>query len=123
MATNVLGVGGIFLRASDPKALYEWYEKHFGLVRQNGCFMFEDDMRPETKRGSLVLSFFAKDNKYFDPAQPAMLNLRVADLDATLAALTAAGVTVDPKRDDYDFGRFAWITDPEGNRVELWQPL
>ena len=123
MATHLLGVGGIFLRANDPEALYQWYEKHFGLARENGCFMFQDDMRPENNRGCMVLTFFAKDNKYFDTRQPAMLNLRVADIDAMLASLAAAGVTIDPKRDDYDFGRFAWITDPEGNRVELWQPL
>ena len=52
-----------------------------------------------------------------------MVNYRVDDLDALLAQLTVAGVTIDPKREDYEFGRFAWITDPEGNRVELWQPI
>jgi predicted enzyme related to lactoylglutathione lyase len=118
-ASPVFGLGGVFLRVKDPEALYQWYEKHLGLVRQHGCFTFE----PDTKPGAIALSFFTKENKYFDTAQPAMLNFRVADLDALLASLGAAGVSIDPKRDDYDFGRFAWITDPEGNRVELWQPI
>jgi predicted enzyme related to lactoylglutathione lyase len=123
MAIEVLGLGGVFLRASDPEALYRWYEQHFGMVREHGCFTLTDDMRPEAKRGCLALTFFRKDDAYFDPKQPAMLNIRVADMDAALATLASGGVTIDPKRDDYDFGRFAWVTDPEGNRVELWQPL
>ena len=113
------GVGGIFLRTRDPEALYAWYERHFGLVRENGCFVFPPDAGP----GSVVLAFFSHDTEYFgESGQPAMLNLRVADLDATLRQLSAAGVQVDPHRQDYDYGRFAWINDPEGNRVELWQP-
>jgi len=124
MATPLtLGLGGVFIRANDPEALYQWYEKHFGLAREHGCFVFRLDPAPEAKRGSTALSFFSKTSTYFDPAQPAMLNLRVANLDATLAALTSAGVVVDPKQEDYGFGRFGWCTDPEGNRVELWEPL
>ncbi len=70
-----------------------------------------------------VLAFFPMDTKYFGPTeQRAMLNLRVDDLDAVLAKLKAAAVEIDPKREDYDYGRFAWFNDPEGNRVELWQP-
>ena len=71
-------------------------------------------------------STFPADTKYFGPGRPAqaaMVNYRVDDLDALLAQLAAAGVTIDPKRDDASYGRFAWITDPEGNRLELWQPL
>lgn len=117
--SHVIGVGGIFLRAADPQALYTWYEQHFGLVREHGCFTFPPDAGP----GTIVLTFFGKDDGYFNPAQTAMLNFRVKDLDATLASLTAAGVPVDEKREDYGFGRFGWCTDPEGNRVELWQPL
>jgi predicted enzyme related to lactoylglutathione lyase len=123
MSAHVLGLGGVFLRANDPKALYQWYEQHFGLVRTHGCFLFQDDMRPEANKGLLTLSFFSRGDEHFPLAQPAMLNLRVADMDQTLAALAAAGVPIDPRRDDYDFGRFAWITDPEGNRIELWQPI
>ncbi len=117
--SSIIGVGGVFLRANDPKALYGWYEAHLGLKREHGCFTFPPDAGP----GVVTLAFFPKEDKYFDPAQPAMLNLRVRDLDALLASLAAAGVSIDPKRDEYDFGRFAWIHDPEGNRIELWQPV
>jgi predicted enzyme related to lactoylglutathione lyase len=113
------GIGGIFLRSRDPELLYAWDEQHFGLVRRNGCFMFQPDAGP----GLVVFAFFPHDTKYFgEGSQQAMINLRVANLDELVEQLSAAGVHVDPHREDYDYGRFAWITDPEGNRVELWEP-
>jgi predicted enzyme related to lactoylglutathione lyase len=70
-----------------------------------------------------VWSIFSRDSKYFDPSRAGfMFNFRVTDLDGLLAALRAEGVTVDDKREEYDYGRFAWIVDPEGNRIELWEP-
>lgn len=70
-----------------------------------------------------VLAFFPPDTQYFGPSeQRSMLNLRVDDLDAVLDKLRAGGVEIDPRREDYDYGRFAWFKDPEGNRVELWEP-
>ncbi|MGI8771441.1 MAG: VOC family protein [Acidobacteriaceae bacterium] len=117
--SRVYGVGGVFLRARDPESLYAWYEQHFGLARKDGCFIFPPDAGP----GTTVVAFFPHDTEYFGPGgQQAMLNLRVADLDRTLEKPAAAGVVVDPHREDYDYGRFAWINDPEGNRVELWEP-
>lgn len=83
-----------------------------------GCFIFP----VETQKAYTVVSFFKADSNYFPVSQPTMLNFQVDDLDATLDALAAAGVTVDPKRDSSEYGKFGWITDPEGNRVELWQP-
>jgi len=74
------------------------------------------------QRGRAVVAFFSAKSDYFPLQQPVMLNLQVDDLDALLDALIAAGVEVDAKRDHYDFGNFGWFTDPEGNRVELWQP-
>jgi predicted enzyme related to lactoylglutathione lyase len=112
------GIGGAFLRADDPEALYAWYEKHLGLKRREGCWMFE----AAEQRGPVVVSFFARGSDYFPVRQPAMLNFQVDDLDAVLDGLIAAGVEVDPKRERYDYGSFGWFTDPEGNRVELWQP-
>ncbi len=114
----ITGIGGAFLRAKDPKALYAWYEQHLGLVRTHGSFNFP----AASQRAQVVLAFFTPQNDYFPTTQPAMINLQVDDLDALLDKLTAAGITVDPKRDSYDFGKFGWFTDPEGNRVELWQP-
>jgi predicted enzyme related to lactoylglutathione lyase len=112
------GIGGVFLRARDPKALYAWYEKHLGLPGGHGFFAIP----AEQERASITLSFFSPDSNYFPVAQPAMINFQVDDLDALLDKLAAAGVAVDPKRESADYGKFGWFTDPEGNRVELWQP-
>jgi predicted enzyme related to lactoylglutathione lyase len=122
---RVTGIGGIFIRARDPKALGAWYAEHLGvpLTEWGGAqFLWTDEVPPTT--GSTAWSLFPADTNYFGSGpQPYMVNYRVDDLDAMLAQLEAAGVPIDPKRENASFGRFAWITDPEGNRVELWQPL
>ncbi len=122
---RVTGIGGIFLRARDPKALTQWYADHLGIKLSDygGVnFLWSDEMPPGT--GATAWSLFPDDTKYFGTSgQQAMINYRVDDLDALLDQLRAAGITIDPKREDADYGRFAWITDPEGNRLELWQPL
>jgi len=115
---SITGFGGAFLRAKNPEALYQWYEQHLGLARTEGCFTFP----AAAQRAQVVFAFFKEEDAYFPQAQRAMINLQVDDLDAVLDRLAAAGVTVDPKRDSYDFGKFGWFADPEGNRVELWQP-
>jgi predicted enzyme related to lactoylglutathione lyase len=115
---KVTGLGGAFLRAQDPKALYAWYEKHLGIGAPYGTFVFSKD----AQRADIAVTFFAKTSDYFPASQPAMLNFQVDDLDALLEQLSAVGVTVDPKREDSEYGRFGWFTDPEGNKVELWQP-
>jgi predicted enzyme related to lactoylglutathione lyase len=116
---SITGFAGAFLRANDPEALYRWYERHIGLVRSEGSFAFPP--RRNALRSSSPSS--DKDDAYFPPAQKAMINLQVDDLDGVLDCLIDEGVTVDPKRESYDFGRFGWFTDPKGNRVELWQPV
>ncbi|HEY2467316.1 MAG TPA: VOC family protein [Terracidiphilus sp.] len=117
---SITGFGGIFLRPDHPKALYQWYERHLGLVKaESGYFSFP----VPTQHPEVVFSVFKRDDAYFPPAQKAMINLQVDDLDGVLDRLTNEGVTVDPKRESYDFGKFGWISDPEGNRVELWQPV
>lgn len=116
---SITGFGGAFIRAKDPKALYSWYEKHLGLTKTEGAFAYP----APTQFPQIVFSFFKQDDQYFPTTQPAMINLQVDDLDAVLDRLIAEGVTVDPKRDSYDFGKFGWCTDLEGNRVELWQPI
>lgn len=115
----ITGFGGVFLRANDPKALYAWYEKHLGLVKADGAFSFA----APTKHPQVVFALFKPENDYFPAAQKAMINLQVDDLDGVLDRLIGEGVAVDKKRDSYDFGKFGWLTDPEGNRVELWQPM
>jgi catechol 2,3-dioxygenase-like lactoylglutathione lyase family enzyme len=126
---RVTGIGGIFLRSANPEALAAWYAQHLGL-RLNDWggvqFLWSDEIPPTT--GSTAWSIFPADTPYFGPGpaagpQQAMVNYRVDDLDALLAQLAASGVPIDPHREDSPFGRFAWITDPDGNRLELWQPL
>jgi predicted enzyme related to lactoylglutathione lyase len=116
---SITGFGGAFVRANDPKALYAWYERHLGLTKSEGAYAFPVSTQP----AQVIFAFFKQDSEYFPTAQKAMINLQVDDLDGVLDRLTAEGVTVDAKRESYDFGKFGWITDPEGNRVELWQPL
>jgi predicted enzyme related to lactoylglutathione lyase len=122
---RVTGVGGIFLRSKDPKALSAWYAKHLGIKLADyggATFLWSDEVPPTT--GMTIWSTFPPDTKYFGPGpQPYMVNYRVDDLDALLAQLADANVPIDPDRQDYPYGRFAWITDPDGNRLELWQPL
>ena len=122
---RVTGLGGIFFKADNPEELYKWYEKHLGLQRQGQeavVFNWRQADDPG-KAGMTVWSIFPKDTKYFDPSRSSfMMNFIVEDLDGLLAALRQEGVEVDPRREDYDYGRFAWIMDPEGNRIELWEP-
>jgi len=126
---RVTGIGGIFLRARDPKALTAWYAKHLGITISDyggATFLWTDEVPATT--GMTTWSLFPEDTKNFGNGnekgqQQAMVNYRVDNLDELLTQLAAEGVTIDPKRDDYDFGRFAWIVDPEGNRIELWQPI
>ena len=118
---SVTGIGGIFFKASDPDKLKAWYKEMLGVpLDEHGYVVFEwgGDVPGQT-----IWSPFAKDSTYFAPSTaPFMLNFRVKDLDAMLAQLRGAGVTVDEKTEDGEYGKFGWAMDPEGNRVELWQP-
>ena len=123
---RVTGIGGIFFKAKNQKKMYEWYEKHLGLVREphGQCvtLRWREADHPE-REGLTAWSIFETDTKYFNPGSaPFMISYRVDNLDALLETLRAEGVEIDPKREDYDYGRFAWIMDPEGNRIELWEP-
>lgn len=122
---RVTGIGGFFFKADDPERLYGWYEKHLGLKRDSSeavVFKWRDAADPE-KPGMTVWAIFAKTSKYFAPSRSSfMMNFRVENLDALLAALREEGVEIDPHREEYEYGRFAWIMDLEGNRIELWEP-
>jgi predicted enzyme related to lactoylglutathione lyase len=121
---KVTGVGGVFLRSADPKALGAWYAKYLGVeVGDYGAtFLWKDEVPMRT--GMTAWNPFPIDTTYFGEGnQAVMINYRVDDLDALLVDLAAAGVWVDPKRQNESYGRFAWIKDCDGNRVELWQPL
>lgn len=122
---RVTGIGGVFLKAKDPKTLSAWYAKHLNVVLSEYggiTFRWADEVPKGT--GTTAWSLFPAESKYFGPGpQTAMVNYRVDDLDGILEKMKADGVTIDPKREDASYGKFAWIVDPEGNRVELWQPL
>ena len=118
---KVTGLGGIFFKSRDPAALAAWYAEHLGLqVDDWGGVRFDED---EDRPGYTLWSAFAADTNYFAPsAQPYMVNFRVDDLDALLIQFRTAGVEVDERIEESEFGRFGWIMDPEGSRIELWQP-
>ena len=117
---KVSGIGGVFFRASDPAALAEWYETHLGVTKTPDNY---DDPVWEQAAGPTVFAPFPRDTDYFgSAAQQAMINFRVTDLDAMVAQLAAAGIDVEVSPETYPNGRFAHLNDPEGNRIELWQP-
>ncbi|MFD4915320.1 VOC family protein [Streptomyces virginiae] len=114
---RVLGIGGYFMRAADPAALGAWYRDCLGVdADEHGLW--------QQGAGPTVFAPFEAETDYFGSRnQQTMLNFRVRDLDAMLAQLRAKAADVDPETQDMEgVGRFGWVTDPEGNRIELWQP-
>ncbi len=122
---RVTGIGGIFFKSRDPAALGAWYRTHLGLnVEEWGGVAFRW-ASPENPSGvgTTIWSPFKHDTEYFAPSTSSfMINFRVDDLSALLAQLRSEGCEVDTKVQDSEFGKFGWVMDPEGNRVELWQP-
>ena len=120
---RVTGIGGVFFKARDPAAMQEWYKKHLGIdVQDWGGTAFQwADEGDRAATGSTVWSIFKPDSDYLGEAG-FMINYRVADLHALLAALREEGCNVVDKIDESDFGKFGWVIDPEGNKVELWEP-
>jgi predicted enzyme related to lactoylglutathione lyase len=118
---RVLGVGGIFFKAKDPVQLKAWYRDNLGLpTDEHGETMFSAQGDPGAL---LVWSPFPADTTYFAPSTaPFMINFRVKDLHAMLAQLRSAGAAVDDKVQEESYGKFGWVMDPEGNRIELWEP-
>ena len=122
---RILGIGGVFFKSANRQQMREWYGKHLGLADKGGGYImpWREKDNPE-KEHVTVWSVFPGDTKYFEPSQAAfMVNYIVDDLDALLQRLQKEGVKNDPKRQDEEYGRFAWIYDPDGNKIELWQPL
>jgi len=122
---RVTGIGGIFFKARDPEALRAWYRDHLGIDVQDWggtAFTWTDDAGNATP-GSTIWSISGSDNDYFSPSPSAfMINYRVADLAALLETLREEGCEVIEKTDSSEFGKFGWVMDPEGNKVELWEP-
>jgi len=121
--TRVTGIGGIFIRAEDPQALGDWYKTHLGIDVQSWggtAFRWVDSEGAPTA-GTTVWS--VGDGSYFSPSNASfMVNYRVADLHALLSQLRAEGCQVIDQTEESEFGKFGWVLDPEGNKVELWEP-
>lgn len=127
MNLGVKGLGGIFLYAEDPEGLSRWYATHFGLAfaewepgKCYGLEFFYTD--PDGRKAHTLFSLMKAKAPLGEGRPECMVNWRVEDLDAFCAGLEAAGIPVEP-REDFGYGRFAWTRDPEGHRIELYQPL
>lgn len=122
---RVTGIGGIFFKSSDPQRLRDWYRKHLGIqIEEWGgvAFRWNSDDNP-SGTGTTVWSVFEASSNYFAPSAAGfMVNYRVADLHALVAQLRAEGCNVMDKVDESEFGKFGWVVDPDGNKIELWEP-
>lgn len=121
---KVTGIGGVFFKCKDPKAMKEWYKKHLGVGTADYGATFEwKDIAESTKNGSTTWSVFSETSKTFDPStKDFMINYTVADLEALVQELKKDGVTILDNIETYDYGKFVHILDPEGNKIQLWQP-
>jgi catechol 2,3-dioxygenase-like lactoylglutathione lyase family enzyme len=117
---KVLGIGGLFFRAREPKVLADWYRTHLGVgAVPDG----EGELPWQQQAGSTAFAPFPEDSKYFgDASKHWMINFRVANLDALVQQLQSAGISVKVDPQAYPYGRFARLNDPEGNPIELWEP-
>ncbi len=119
----VTGIGGVFFRSPDPAALKAWYHEHLGIKSESwgAMFPFREHSSPAIE-GFVAWSISPNDTTYFgDSGQQFMINYRVRELDALVAELRAKGVWVDEKKEEESVGKFVWIKDGDGNRVELWE--
>jgi predicted enzyme related to lactoylglutathione lyase len=122
---RVTGIGGIFFKAQNPEKLRAWYRDHLGIDVQlwGGAAFRWADAATADKPGTTVWSIMPQDSNYFAPSSANfMINYRVENLDQVLTVLREEGCVVDDHIEASEFGRFGWVMDPEGNRVELWEP-
>ena len=126
MEKRVTGIGGIFFKCDDRAKQSKWYEEHLGIKIQDwggGIFWWRDPENPE-KKGSTSWSTFKKDTTYFAPSEKDfMFNYRVENLEALLKVLKEEGIEQVGEMESFEYGKFAWIMDPEGNKIELWEPV
>jgi len=122
---RVTGLGGVFFKSEGKSELLAWYREHLGIAGGDYGFQFLWQQRgAPDKTGYTVWSPFARDTSYFEPSdKPFMINYRVDDLVALVAALEQEGVAIVGGIDEEENGKFAWILDPEGNKIELWEPI
>ena len=124
---RVTGLGGVFFKTSDPKKTMKWYEEHLGMKMDDygHSFRWMEMDKPEAKAPALTQwSAFPTDTKYFGPSEkPYMFNYRVENLVELLKVLKEEGVTIVGEMEEYSYGKFGWIMDPDGNKIELWEPI
>ncbi len=124
--SRVTGLGGVFFKSADPDALLSWYRTHLGIDAADWggfAFQWQEKGRPN-ETGYTIWGAFAEDSDYFSPSvQPFMVNFRVADLAGLIAALREEGVEIVGEIEQHPNGSFAWILDPEGRKIELWEPV
>ena len=122
---RVIGIGGVFFKSANAERLRAWYKLHLGIDVQpwGGAAFHWQSQAQLAKAGATAWSVFPASSDHFAPSTAAfMVNYVVENLSALLAALRAEGCDVDPKTDESEFGKFGWVMDPDGNRVELWEP-
>ena len=121
---RILGIGGVFFKSSNRDQMREWYSKHLGLAdKGQGVMLPWREHDDPQKEHATVWTVFPASSNYIPAAQPFMINYIVDDLDALLDRLKQEGVKIDEKRMNESYGRFAWIYDQDGNKIELWQPV
>jgi predicted enzyme related to lactoylglutathione lyase len=123
---RVTGLGGVFFKAKEPKVITEWYDKHLGLSFGSNSwstFKWRERENPE-QIGRTEFSIFSEKTDYYAPSKsPFMMNFRVKNLEKLLEILRGEGVTIVGEMETFDYGKFGWILDPEGNKIELWEPI
>ena len=125
MKKRVTGLGGVFFKSRDPEAIKSWYKKHLHIDtgEYGAVFKWRHSDQPK-KEGSTAWSPFPEDTSYYQPSKKDfMFNYRVENLDELLKVLRAEGVEIIGEVEEYSYGKFGWIMDPEGNKIELWEPL
>ena len=123
MKKRVTGIGGLFFKTKDPKATKDWYQKHLGFNTDDyGCtFWWKDEAG---NKCSTQWSAFDQDTKYYEPSKKDfMFNYRVENLEKLLKVLKEEGVTIIGEMETYSYGKFGWIMDNDGNKIELWEPI
>jgi len=124
LRSNVTGIGGLFVKSKDPKKLMEWYSSRLGISFTQGSHVFEwQSYDKKDKNGNTVFGIFAESSKYFDPStEDYMINFRVKDLELYMEQLKKSGVESVSKIETYPYGKFGWILDSEGRKIEFWEP-
>jgi hypothetical protein len=123
---RVRGIGGVFFKSENPAALRAWYAKHLGIISEgdSGAVFLWNQPDSPSKENLTAWSIFPSTAPNFGESKSSlMVNYVVDDLHSTLKDLRDEGVRVDPKIEEYEYGKFGWIMDPDGNRIELWEPL